>query len=128
MMCNLAKLEVVLMADLEKAKELLGSVDGYIPTQIRQDLASSLKHLGTDFTAISQMCTIKSQALTQAIESGKVSVYGPRIPVIHCVGSLTVHSLSFIINIPVHDWMNRHDVLLLHFAVTFGWDIPETSQ
>uniref|UniRef100_A0A8C4Z269 Dystonin n=1 Tax=Gadus morhua TaxID=8049 RepID=A0A8C4Z269_GADMO len=80
MMCNLAKLEVVLMADLEKAKELLGSVDGYIPTQIRQDLASSLKHLGTDFTAISQMCTIKSQALTQAIESGKVSVYGPRMP------------------------------------------------
>ncbi|XP_030234351.1 dystonin isoform X7 [Gadus morhua] len=76
MMCNLAKLEVVLMADLEKAKELLGSVDGYIPTQIRQDLASSLKHLGTDFTAISQMCTIKSQALTQAIESGKLHLDG----------------------------------------------------
>ena len=77
MMSNLAKLEVVLMSDLEKAKELLGSVDGYIPMQIQQDLASSLKHLGTDFAAISQMCAIKSQALTQAIESGKVSVYGP---------------------------------------------------
>ena len=80
MMSNLVKLEAVLMSDLEKSKELLSSVDEYIPKQIQQDLVSSSTHLKSDFAAISQMCAIKSQALTQEIESGKVSVYGPRMP------------------------------------------------
>jgi len=87
-MSNLAKLEVVLVSDLEKAKELLSSVDGSIPTQIQQDLASTFTHLKSDFAAISQMCAIKSHALTQEIESGKVSVNGPRMPrESYCCGS-----------------------------------------
>uniref|UniRef100_A0A671WQE1 Dystonin n=1 Tax=Sparus aurata TaxID=8175 RepID=A0A671WQE1_SPAAU len=72
---QLSRLAGVLTADMEKAKQLLNSVDEGIPIQIHQDLAATYLDLEPNFTAVSQMCAERSQSLIQAMETGKVSVF-----------------------------------------------------
>lgn len=72
---QLSRLAGVLTADMEKAKQLLNSVDEGIPIQIQQDLAATYLDLEPNFTAVSQMCAERSQSLIQAMETGKVSVF-----------------------------------------------------
>lgn len=72
---QLSRLAGFLTADMEKAKQLLNSVDEGIPIQIHQDLAATYLDLEPNFTAVSQMCAQRSQALIQAMETGKVSVF-----------------------------------------------------
>ncbi|KAK5908368.1 hypothetical protein CgunFtcFv8_016434 [Champsocephalus gunnari] len=67
-----SRLAGVITADLEKAKQLLNSVDEDIPLQIHQDLASTYLDLEPHFTAVSQMSAEMSNSLTQAMETGKV--------------------------------------------------------
>ncbi|XP_070833540.1 dystonin [Chaetodon trifascialis] len=69
---QLSRLAGVLTADMQKAKQLLNSADEGIPIQIHQDLASTYLELEPNFTAVSQMCAERSQALIQAVETGKV--------------------------------------------------------
>ncbi|XP_030297223.1 dystonin-like [Sparus aurata] len=68
---QLSRLAGVLTADMEKAKQLLNSVDEGIPIQIHQDLAATYLDLEPNFTAVSQMCAERSQSLIQAMETGK---------------------------------------------------------
>lgn len=70
-----SRLAGVITADLEKAKQLLNSVDEDIPLQIQQDLASTYLDLEPNFTAVTQMSAEMSNSLTQAMETGKVSVH-----------------------------------------------------
>ncbi|KAK5882307.1 hypothetical protein CesoFtcFv8_020907 [Champsocephalus esox] len=67
-----SRLAGVITADLEKAKQLLNSVDEDIPLQIHQDLASTYLDLEPHFTAVTQMSAEMSNSLTQAMETGKV--------------------------------------------------------
>ncbi|XP_036979883.1 dystonin isoform X15 [Acanthopagrus latus] len=68
---QLSRLAGVLTADMEKAKQLLNSVDEGIPVQIHQDLAATYLDLEPNFTAVSQMCAERSHSLIQAMETGK---------------------------------------------------------
>lgn len=72
---QLSRLAGVLTVDMEKAKQLLNSADEGVPTQIRQDLASTYLELEPNFTAVSQMCVETSRSLIQAMETGRVSVH-----------------------------------------------------
>ncbi|XP_033956246.1 dystonin isoform X1 [Pseudochaenichthys georgianus] len=67
-----SRLAGVITADLEKAKQLLNSVDEDIPLQIHRDLASTYLDLEPNFTAVTQMSAGMSNSLTQAMETGKV--------------------------------------------------------
>ncbi|XP_041644804.1 dystonin isoform X3 [Cheilinus undulatus] len=68
---QLSRLAGVLTADMEKAKQLLNSVDEGVPIQIQQDLASTYLELEPNFVAVSQMCTDRCNSLYQAMEAGK---------------------------------------------------------
>ncbi|KAG7230178.1 hypothetical protein INR49_009898 [Caranx melampygus] len=69
---RLSSLAGGLTEDMEKAKQLLNSADEDIPEQIHQDLASTCLDLEENFTAVSQMCTEKSDSLLKVMETGKV--------------------------------------------------------
>uniref|UniRef100_A0AAQ5XWL7 Dystonin n=1 Tax=Amphiprion ocellaris TaxID=80972 RepID=A0AAQ5XWL7_AMPOC len=71
---QLSRLAGVLSEDMNKAKQLLNSADENIPLQIHQDLASTYLELESNFAAVSQMCTERSNSVIQAMEMAKVSV------------------------------------------------------
>lgn len=71
---QLSRLTSGLCKDMKKARELLNSPDEAIPAQIRQDLAAAHLELETSFNAVSQMCAERNHTLTQAMDTGKVSV------------------------------------------------------
>lgn len=72
---QVSRLAAVLKVDMEKAKVLLSSAHQDIPIQIHQDLASTYLESETNLSAVTQMCTARSHALIQAVETGKVSVH-----------------------------------------------------
>ncbi|KAF3842188.1 hypothetical protein F7725_024139 [Dissostichus mawsoni] len=83
-----SRLAGVITADLEKAKQLLNSVDEDIPLQIHQDLASTYLDLEPNFTAVTQMSAEMSYSLTQAMETGKVHLESTYQKHISCLGEL----------------------------------------
>ncbi|KAK1905528.1 Dystonin [Dissostichus eleginoides] len=83
-----SRLAGVITADLEKAKQLLNSVDEDIPLQIHQDLASTYLDVEPNFTAVTQMSAEMSYSLTQAMETGKVHLESTYQKHISCLGEL----------------------------------------
>ncbi|KAF7667089.1 hypothetical protein LDENG_00080090 [Lucifuga dentata] len=71
---HLSRLAGVLSADLEKAEQLLNSVNEDIPIQIHQDLASIYLELQSNFNAVFQSCTERSNSLIEAIETVKIDL------------------------------------------------------
>ncbi|XP_035799924.2 dystonin isoform X7 [Amphiprion ocellaris] len=69
---QLSRLAGVLSEDMNKAKQLLNSADENIPLQIHQDLASTYLELESNFAAVSQMCTERSNSVIQAMEMAKI--------------------------------------------------------
>lgn len=59
---------------MEKAKHLINTADEDVPKQIRHDLVLMYLELEPNFTAVSQMCAERRKALSQAMETGKVSI------------------------------------------------------
>lgn len=65
----------ILIADVDKAKQLLNSADEDLPVQVHKDLALAYRHLEPNFTAVSQMCAEKKTSLVQAMDEGRVCLF-----------------------------------------------------
>ncbi|XP_078788449.1 dystonin isoform X11 [Oryzias latipes] len=68
---ELSRVGDVLIADVDKAKQLLNSADEDLPVQVHKDLALAYRHLEPNFTAVSQMCAEKKTSLVQAMDEGR---------------------------------------------------------
>lgn len=71
---QLSRLAGILTAELDKAEQLLNSVNEDIPMEIHQDLASIYVELPQNFNAVFQLCVEKNNSLIEAMETVKVSV------------------------------------------------------
>lgn len=65
----------VLTSDLEAAEQLLKSADELIPTQVQQDLATVFVDLQAAFTDVCHLSSERHNAILQAIDVAKVSIY-----------------------------------------------------
>lgn len=71
---QLSRLAGLLAPDLDKAEQVLKSVNDDIPMEIHQDLASIYEELPRNFSAVFDMCAERNYILIEAMETLKVSV------------------------------------------------------